>query len=344
MANIRTIQRMYVIGMQKNGTEENFKVLMEVEKVDADTKKSTFNYNSSIMKRNELMQYIHKHNGLAQNISLVGSTGLKGTQGGLDRYDVAKNKKVIVILGEVRNINKPDELLGYRVATSDGKVERQLASNVIKYCVSVSQNNGVPIANAQFVRTKDKKPFLRSYMASGFPVEYIAVNRQNTHSKKADINTKQATKAVNKLEELFSKEQIAELKQAKVSGVDIRVIANNKLSPKQMHIIWECEAESLPGRLFADPAYSLDSMEFFRAELETGADISHMLNPKYSTGQLFELSLGYEQGVDISKYANPKNSVEVMRKTRESMANKVWKEFKIHTGLSGKNKPKAEGE
>lgn len=131
---------------------------------------------------------------------------------------------------------------------------------------------------------------------------------------------------------MFTEEQIKELKDAKAAGVDIRIIGNNKLSAKQMNIIWTCEAAGLPGRKFADPSYSVENMEFMQTELETGGKIDFMLNPAYSAGQLFELSLGAEQGVDIALIANPKMKVTDMAKKREDLANKRWKSYKVIEG------------
>lgn len=353
MSIAKKFNRLYIIGIvpgkSKSYEDATFRLILETEKV-GDNQLSAFSYKSAVMTYKDLYAYLWKHTDIGANIDAGAAGKLKALQGDLSRYDISKNK-VVVILGEIRNIKNRDELLGYRVATADGKVTKKTVSDTLAYCLRVSAEGGIPIANAKFIQSDTKKLHLKSYLSSGFNVEYILINRENVHSKPAEVNKDakdnikkfeaaekvgSVTDGKKKLSEIFTPAQIKELKDAKLAGVNLKYIANNKLSPEQMNVIWKCEAEKLPGRLFADPEYSIELMDFYSAELETGVDIRIMLNPAYTTEQLFELSLGYEQGVDISKYANPKNSVEVMRKKREDMANKIWTQYKVLEGTLGK--------
>lgn len=349
---VNKFNRLYVIGIVpgklKNYEDATFRLILETEKVTED-RLSTFSYKSAVMNYADLFGYLWKHRGIGANIDAGAGNKLKALQGDFTRYDISKNK-VAVILGEVRNIKNRDELLGYRIATADGKVTKKTVNDVLAYCLKVANSGGTPIANAKFMQSDTKKMHLKSYLSAGFNEEYIVVNRSNTHSKNTEVHkdakdnvrkfeaaeAEKNTDGKKKLSEIFTPAQIKELRSAKDAGVNLKYIANNKFSPEQMNIIWTCEAQKLPGRLFADPEYSVELMDFYCAELETGVDIRHMLNPAYTTAQLFEISLGYEQGVDISKYANPKNSVEVMRKKREDMANKIWTQYKVLEGTLGK--------
>lgn len=264
-------------------------------------------------------------NAAIENGAVVNKTG------DLNRFNNGQNRP-LVILAEIRNEN--DVLLGYRLANYQGRVNNLTLKQTLEYCNKASMTGGVPIQNAMYIApTSSKGAFIRSYPNGDFDIQHVKVGK-NKYSKPASIDKKENEKVVkkSKLEDLFSQEQIAELKKAKAAGVDIRIIGNNKLSPKQMQVIWEAERDGLRGRLFADPAYDVSHMEFYRAELDCKSDISQILNPKYSLEQMFEISLGIEQGVDITKYANPKNSAKEMATIRTDLYNKLWRDYKVFTG------------
>jgi len=96
-----------------------------------------------------------------------------------------------------------------------------------------------------------------------------------------------------------------------------------------MRVIRECEEQGLPGRWFADPAYSLDTMLFLQVELMNGAEIRHLLNPKYSVGQMLELSVAYEQGLDTSEMDDPNLTVEEMAERRIRLASGLWRSHEV---------------
>lgn len=317
--------KLYLVAISEDGN----KYMVILEQAATDGHETKYDYKTMMVGEQELVAYLTKHP-IGVNVE-VKFNHLKGTTGDLSRYKMSAGGTRI-ILGELRDLDTYD-LLGYRIASSDGKVTRQMLKVVLKYCANCTAAGKVPIANAQYVGPKDGKvAYLRSYVSSGFPVENIKIKKENPHAKPAEINKKENEKSIKKLTDMFTEEQIKELKDAKAAGVDIRIIGNNKLSAKQMNIIWTCEAAGLPGRKFADPSYSVENMEFMQTELETGGKIDFMLNPAYSAGQLFELSLGAEQGVDIALIANPKMKVTDMAKKREDLANKRWKSYKVIEG------------
>lgn len=329
--------RAYVCGIvsMSQGSPRNFRVLLEEEIVTNDGQK--FSYKKFNVTEPELVTFYRKYKSLCVNFTVTVGGGIKTTQGDSSRYDLNRCGVTRIILGEIRNFDNKDELLGYRLADSNGNTRRMLLKDCIAIGTEVKKRNEVPFANAQFVNQDGKKAFYRSYMTDGFPKEYIKIQRKNTHAKETVVDKKENEKAVKKIEDLFTKEQILELKKAKKSGVDIRIIGNAKLSPEQMRSIRIAEAEGLKARRYADPAYKVENMEFMRVEMETGGDISYMLNHNYNTEQLFELSRAYEYGVDISKVANPKLSADEMSRLVDDLSKEIWTDYKV---IEGGNKIK----
>lgn len=329
-----TLTRIYVVGIEVAQGVRRFRVIME-EETSNNGANATFKYKKFSVSEPELAAFVTKNlkygSNSCINMTVTQGNRIKMTHGSDKRYIIEPGKPVNIILAEVRNANNKDNILGYRIATSDGNVKKVLLKECLQFGYKKSVSDECAFANAQFV-SKGKTYFFRSYMSSGFPHEYISVNRVNPHAQKTTIDKKQNEQAVKKLTDIFTKGQLIELKKAKEHGVDIRIIGNPKLTDTMMHEIWVAEAKGLPGRLYADPKYSEQQMAFFRTELETKGDIRCMLNPAYSLEQLFELSTAYLKGVDINKVANPKYSAEKMSQIIKDEANKLWKEYKVIEG------------
>lgn len=266
------------------------------------------------------------------------------TDGSIKRYMSKPNKEESVILSEIRN-KDTNELLGYRLArmyNGGCKIVKEPLSTVLGRCLEFRKHNTYYTSNGVYVPAIidggkiAKKAFIKSYKSEGFLIEYIHVVRHNEDANAARINPANRRNIENKskLTDIFTKDQIMELKLAKNAGVDVRVIANPKLSPKQMRIIWKTEAEKLPGRKFADPKYSVEQMDFYSVELETGGKIDYMLDPRYSVDQLYQLSMAYNQGLDLSQLLNPKLSPEKMSRIIGDLQSATWnKEY--YTLLKG---------
>lgn len=314
------------------GTPRGFLVLLEEEVENNGVQQ--FRYKRFKVTEPELVNFCMKNKGLCVNFTTTVGGGIKTTHGDLSRYDLSRHKSVRIITGEIRNYYNKDELLGYRVVDESGNPKRKLLKDCIALGIRLRDSNEVPFANAQFVSQAGKKAFYRSYTSDGFPKEYLKIGRENEHAHEVKIDKKENEKAVKKLEDIFTPEQITELKKAKKAGVDIRIIGNSNLSAKQMEEIWKAEAEGLKGRRYADPAYKVENMEFMRTEMETGSSIDYMLNPKYTIEQLFELSRAYELGVDMNKVANPNIKATKMSQIIDDLSKEIWTDYKVIEGGS----------
>lgn len=327
--------RLFALGITKNKLADKtgvntYRILLENKQISEDGKNRQYTYKLVNVAEESLINEINTTKYQLVNIGIENGK-IVGRTGSLDRFNNGVNRP-LVLLNEIRGAG--NVLLGYRLANARGQVTNFTLAKTLSYCKKVNMDGGIPIQNAMYVPEKDgKSAFLRAYPGGDFEVEFVTV-KKNEYSKPADIDKKKIDKTIkkSKLEDLFTQEQIAELKKAKAAGVDIRIIGNNKLSPEQMQVIWQTEQMGLRGRLFADPEYSLENMKFYSAELECKSDISQILNPKYTLEQIFEISLGIEEGLEVSKYANPKNKAVKMAKIRAELEKKTWKDFKVYNG------------
>lgn len=335
------MSRVYVLAYEDS--TKTYRVLVEHEKIAAN-KQSMFKYELNRVTEQQLGLFYTKNPNVCENFAVVKGR-IKTTRGDISRYTIERNKEggVRIILAVVVNLNNESDVLGYRIADKDGAVKRISLQDAIRIGVKYSANKLTPFANAILVQASGKKPHYKSYVADGFPIERIPVNRTTPKAKPAVIPKPSSpeAKAVEsmdkqelskKLSDIFSPEQMKELRACKVAGVNPRIIANPKLSAKQMRVVWLTEKEGYKGRVFADPAYPVENMEFLRCELETKTDIRSMLNPKFSIDQLYALSYAYVMGANMTKIADPSIPAKKMDQMVEDESKKIWRDFKVIEG------------
>ena len=282
---------------------------------------SDFQYTLQIVTEDSVIDALKAGRVTLDNAKVDGGK-LKGITGDLKRF--AGEHKPVVILAEMHQ--EKQGLIGYRVSLSNGTVRRVKLKEMLAYAKRKTDANQIPFQNGIYVReTDEKKEFIKAYKSSGFDVDVITA-RKNKHAAPANINMKSNEKAISKLDELFTKEQQAELRKGKLAGVDIRIYGNNKLSAEQMAVIRQGLEERLPMKLVADPEYSVQSMKMYMADMKYGYDVTGYLNPKYTAEQIMEVSIGITEGVDVSKYADPSNTPERMAETRLRLEHDIWKE------------------
>lgn len=253
----------------------------------------------------------------------VESGKIKGSTGALQRFEDKEHKPYVIISQIVSDDNK---LLGYKVANYDGNVKNVAIKEMIAYGNRISKAGKVPVQNAIFVpQESDKKAHYKAYPNTKFIVEVINTNK-NKYTEKRRVNTSESEKNLSKLDEIYTKEQIIQLKTGKKNGVDIRIFANPALSAKQMEVLRGALEQGLNVRPIAFPDFSVDAMKYYILDIKNGLDIRQYINPKYNVGQLSELSLASELGLDLNKMANPKLSAEEMAEIRERLENKIWRD------------------
>lgn len=262
---------------------------------------------------------------------------LHGTTGSLDRFnaDKATSVRPVVILSELRAHDEQGRLLGYKICTHDGVVKNVRLSDMITNCAKITNYakangiNVVPIQNAMYVEATDTTTaHIKPYTHNQFIVEVMTVNKP-TNIEAGTVNQAANNQQVSKLEEIFNKEQIAELVLGKKHGINYKLYGNKDLSAAQMRELRKALEDGINPRLYADPKFSVEAMKAYRFQQKYGVDVSGFINPAYNKAQIFELSTGVLSGVDISKMADPKNRAVDMAKIRIALENKIYKVFDI---------------
>ena len=206
--------------------------------------------------------------------------------------------------------------------------------DVLNFCakaLSKSQSQDpksvpVPIQNAIYVEAKDgKSAHLKSYVAGQYIVEYIDIKKP-TNATPAKVDEQTNQKQISKLNELFTPDQIEELKLGKQHNVNIKVYGNNKLSAPQMREIRLSLESGINPKHYSDPSFKPDCMKAYRIQTKYGVNISQFINPEYNVEQIFELSTAYLSGVNLQKLADPKKPATQMAKERIEMETELWKQ------------------
>ncbi|MBO5390018.1 MAG: hypothetical protein J6A59_18130 [Lachnospiraceae bacterium] len=248
---------------------------------------------------------------------------IKGSSGSLSRFEDDKHKPFVIISQLVNNDNK---ILGYKVASYDGTVKNIHIKEMLAYGNRITKMGCIPVQNAIFVPAdEDKKEHFKSYPNCPFIIELIP-SHKNKNAEAKRVSLQKNEKTLSKLEEIYSREQLVQLKLGKEHGVDIRVYANPALKPNQMTVLREGLEKKLNVKLFAFPEYDYYVMRYYEDCLENNIDIRQFLSPKYNIGQISELSLAVEMGLDIRKMCNPKLKADEMAEIRERLERNIWKD------------------
>lgn len=315
-----------VIGIDKyNEKEKAYRVILAQVAINKGVVSGEWQFKKSLVDLNTLRQLTQQAKFL--NIAFENNS-IKGTTGSLDRFKsaVSGDRSVLrpmIILSELRT--SEDRLIGYKVVNYDGEVKNIINKELLAYCKRMTKANGVPIQNAIYVPTEGQFGHIKSYPHSPFIKEILNTNK-NKYAEKPVLNVKKNEKTLSKLDEIYTKDQIAELKLGRQSGLDIRVYANPSLTANQMRVLRGGLAKGLNVKLIASPDYKVDCMKAYLVDLEDGLDIRSYLSPKYNIGQISELSIASELGLDISKLSNPKLSAVDMQEIRERLQNNIYKE------------------
>ena len=249
-----------------------------------------------------------------------------GTTGSLSRF---KDRPWVIVTEIITNDKR---VIGYRLVSPEGKVVRVRLKEMIGFGIRMTNAKKIPIQNAIFVPAQNgKTAYFRANEGQSFLKEIYLINK-NPYADKRRVATQQngklieSTKSsqIRRLEDIYSRDQINELRIGKHNGVDIRVFANPALSAEQMKVLREGMENKVNVRPYAFPEYKTNSMRFYIDLQENGFNIRQILNPKYNLSQLNELSLAYMEGLDISKMCNPNIKADEMSEIRERLEFDAW--------------------
>lgn len=246
---------------------------------------------------------------------------IKGTSGSLTRFNNGVNHPVVI----VSQLSTSDgNLVGYKIIDYDGNVKNIKLKAMLEYGIRTEHKGGIPVQNAMFVKAEEgRREHFKSYPDHPF-IEEILVVHKNPHVNRANVNVNQNEKSLTRIEEIFSKDQLVQLKKGKEEGINYKLYANPNLSAKQMEALREALKRNVNIRPFASPDFKVECMRYYAATAAVGGNISNIINPNYTVNQLSELYCAIESGIDISEFADPKISAKDMQTKRIIAENKIY--------------------
>lgn len=317
-----------VVGIDNLDNIKKYRVVMcEYKETDKGSGYYTWNYKCEMMDEAKIRKLI---NNFGKDFFLNLGIDTKGQIGGrsasLTRFNQGNNNhRPLVIIAHCQTAD--GKTLGYSVATYDGKVRTVSLKEMIAYGLRCNKNNLIPVQNAIFVASEDadKAAHFKSYPEMPF-INSLYETGKNKYTEQRKVQVKQNEKTLSRMDEIFTKEQINQLRLAKEHGVDYRIIGNPNLSANQMKVLREGLEMGVNVRPYAHPEYNPLCMMYYNDCLDNHIDIKPFLSSKYNAQQLFQLALGSENGVNIEKMCNPKLGANEMAEIRERLEANIWKD------------------
>lgn len=232
-----------------------------------------------------------------------------------------------IIIAEM--VSKTGRRLGYILLDKYGRVNRVKKDDVISLSEQ-AKTRGVAYIQNGIYRVQDGKPMIASYPNKPFLKVVIDTSKKKVNKSeeiKSQVDKKRNEENL-KHEDKYSDLQRKELDMAKANGVNPLLIANPKLSPKQMRVIWASKKNGMASEYFANPKFSLEAMRFFADRLVSRKmfnECKPIMKPDYNVYQLTELYLGIYSGIDYMSYADPSLSSEDMYFRRVELESKFYK-------------------
>ena len=251
-----------------------------------------------------------------------GKPEMKRLSGDLKRFDQG-DFKPLVVLSEL--VTSDGRVVGYRTANNIGEVYSIKLIDMIRFCKGAVRAGRIPLQNGMFIDFNDqKREHIKGYPECPFEKEVLRVRKkvQPEIEKVKAVATKKTP--FERLSEVFTAEQLEQLKLGKEHGVNIKVYGHPAFSAIQMRVLRETLEAGLNAKLFAHPDFSVNHMKTFKADLKYGEDIRPYLNPKLSPGQISEIQAGIASGVDISTYADPDIPDTEMAEIRLRLEKNIW--------------------
>lgn len=316
-----------VVGIDSINGVKGYRVLIATISPKQEEKQYNWGFQCKMLNEQHVIDLLRK-GAKWLNIELDKSGKVKGSSGDLKRFEPLNNKRPYVIISQL--VNSDNKIIGYKIANYDGSVKNIPIKEMIAYGKRASKHGCIPVQNAIFVNDTDnsdasKSAHFKSYPNHSFLEERIITNR-NVNAERRRINTVKNEKTLSKLEQIYTKEQINQLRLGKEHNIEYRIYANPELTAEKMKVLREGLEKHLNVRPFAFPDYSVDAMKFYIMDLESGLDIRQYTSPKYSIAQIAELSIAADEGLDLSKLADPSLSVEKMSERRIRLENNVFRD------------------
>lgn len=253
------------------------------------------------------------------NIKIVNGE-IKGSTGDLSRFNNGKNHPYVII-SKIESVK--GKLLGYRVADYNGNVQKISLKDMVAFGQKATACGGIPVQNAKFIAAEG---YYCAYPGASFIEEVHMTSNKPQAAANRKIDMAANEKAARKMTDVFTKEQLKQLKLGKDAGLHYKVYANPKLSAEQMEMLRKALASGAGPmiKLVAFPEYNAKVIGRYAADIVMKRDIRPYLNPKYSVDQVNCLSTAYLLGVDIGNLTDPNLTPDQMEQEKSKLLNQLW--------------------
>lgn len=319
-----------VVGIDKVNNNKLYRVICcEYKDTEKGKGYHKWNFKCEMLQEDKVKELIKKRgNEFFLNIGLDSEGNINGKNSSLTRFDASKTgHHPVVIIAQYQT--EEGRLIGYSIATYEGKVKSIPLKDMIAYGVRCNKSGTIPVQNAIFVPSDEtKRAHFKSYPNMPFIVSLHNTGK-NKYVDTRKVDMKANEKSLSKINEIFTEAQIHQLKLGKAHGIDYKVYANPNLSPEQMKVLREGLEKGINVKPFSHPDYSALSMMYYIDCIENNINIKPFLSSKYKPDQLFQLSLASELGLNIEKICNPKLGASEMAEIVERLEAKVWKDHLV---------------
>lgn len=241
--------------------------------------------------------------------------------------------KPLVIL--LRITADKDRTIGYVVANwgKVGNISRVPDGKLRAYCDNIRQRNIQElregnkkiqaIQNAVYVSDGDKLNTIRGKIE--IPCVQLIRNKVTRKPIKPEVKEESRKKDVK---EIFTDAQLKVLNKAKADGVDLKQIANPKLSPEQMEALVDARKSGVDISPFAKSCYPAKNMSLIAFQSYAGySGIDAFLNPEFSVTRLVMLAEADILGLDLTKLISTKMSDDEAEQIKTRMACNLWSDY-----------------
>ena len=243
----------------------------------------------------------------------------KDSMGSFDRLEIRDGVRPHIVVQELAT--SLGTIVGYRLLNpSTGLITAMKKEDII----ARQAKSSVPLLQNGIIRGNK----VNCYSHSKFP-RFIIGTKTRTAVRKPKLSehTENKSKESNDFLSQFTPEQRREISLAKKDEIDVRLIANPELSPKQMRVLWVSKKKGAYSEYFSSPKYSVEVMKFYADRLMTQQMVKEcsdlLARPDYDVDNLAELYLSVCEGIDYSSFIDL-NSAEEMRVQRERLRSKLW--------------------
>lgn len=256
---------MYLVVVRKQKATGNIPVGYECVQVSTNLNQVT---RLGLLTKEVLLNYVSK--GLKPLNFSVDRTGeILEDCGSFDRFSP---KGSAVVLAEVKNYT--GRILGYRLLScrTFGIVNIEKAKIIEqekRYKDEYFLQNG--IVRGDTINCYPRKPFI-SHTLENKPKKPLPPVQAKPVLAKPQPKVEVKPQPVEKPKvtmDMFTKEQLREIKSAKDRGINPRFILNPELSPKHMNLLWKAKAKKNPAEYYNDPKIPLDVLKFYASVINT---------------------------------------------------------------------------